>query len=114
MLVTIPAGVAPGMQLQVQAPTGQTMIVTVPQGVGPGMQIQVAMPAPVPAPVPTVAASTGQRVIYQQTVHHGGHGGHGMYNAAMHGGHYKNKGYKNKGYKNKGYKYKNKMKVSTL
>ena len=32
MLVTIPAGVVPGMQLQVQAPSGQTMLVTVPQG----------------------------------------------------------------------------------
>ena len=84
------------------------------------MQIQVAVPAA--APVPAVAATAGrQQVVYQQqTVHHGGpamhHGGHGMYNAAMGGGYYKNKGYKHKGYKHKGYKghkYKHKIKAST-
>ena len=32
MIVTVPAGVSPGMQLQVQTPSGQPVLVTVPQG----------------------------------------------------------------------------------
>ena len=54
MTVTLPAGVMPAQQLQVQSPNGQTMIVTVPQGVPPGGQFQVGFgaEAPVPAAAP--------------------------------------------------------------
>jgi len=45
MMVTLPAGMMPGQQLQVQAPNGQSMIVTVPEGVYPGGQFGVMLPA---------------------------------------------------------------------
>ena len=54
--VTVPAGVRPGMGLNIQTPAGQTMRVTVPAGVRPGMQFQAAVPSAAPAPVP--ASST--------------------------------------------------------
>ena len=37
-VVTVPAGVKPGQQLQVSAPSGQPMMVVVPDGVDAGMQ----------------------------------------------------------------------------
>ena len=48
MTTTVPAGVAPGGQFQLQTPTGAMMMVTCPPGSGPGQQIQVMVPA-VPA-----------------------------------------------------------------
>ena len=48
MMTTVPAGVAPGGQFQLQTPTGGMMMVTCPPGSGPGQQIQVMVPA-VPA-----------------------------------------------------------------
>ena len=46
MLVQVPAGVFPGMQIVVQAPSGARVGVIVPQGVGPGMQFAVPLPPP--------------------------------------------------------------------
>jgi len=55
--VTVPAGVMPGQQLQVQAPTGP-VLVQVPQGMGPGSVFQVQVPAPqVVAAVPVTAGT---------------------------------------------------------
>ena len=45
MMTTIPDGVAPGGQFQLQTPTGAMMTVTCPPGSGPGQQIQVMVPA---------------------------------------------------------------------
>eukprot|EP00633_Aureoumbra_lagunensis_P001345 CAMPEP_0197289578 /NCGR_PEP_ID=MMETSP0890-20130614/6839_1 /TAXON_ID=44058 ORGANISM="Aureoumbra lagunensis, Strain CCMP1510" /NCGR_SAMPLE_ID=MMETSP0890 /ASSEMBLY_ACC=CAM_ASM_000533 /LENGTH=101 /DNA_ID=CAMNT_0042761065 /DNA_START=543 /DNA_END=848 /DNA_ORIENTATION=- len=39
--VTIPDGVVPGTQLQVVAPSGQTMMFAVPNGAYPGQQVLV-------------------------------------------------------------------------
>jgi len=39
--VTVPPGVAPGQQLQVQAPDGRMVLIAVPPGVGPGTVLQV-------------------------------------------------------------------------
>ena len=41
MTVTVPQGVAPGQQLQLQTPTGAMVMVIVPPGVGPGGQFQI-------------------------------------------------------------------------
>ena len=41
MTVTVPQGVAPGQQLQLQTPAGTMVMVTVPPGVGPGGQFQI-------------------------------------------------------------------------
>jgi hypothetical protein len=46
MLVQVPMGVFPGMQIVVQAPSGARVGVIVPQGVGPGMQFAVPLPPP--------------------------------------------------------------------
>jgi hypothetical protein len=45
--VTLPPGVMPGQNMQVQSPFGGVFMVQVPPGMGPGGQIQVQAPAPV-------------------------------------------------------------------
>merc|ERR550514_2379087 len=42
--VICPAGVAPGQQMQVQAPSGMQLRVTVPQGIRPGQNFLVRCP----------------------------------------------------------------------
>jgi hypothetical protein len=39
--ITIPEGVQPGQQLQVNTPGGRQLLVTVPEGVGAGQQLQI-------------------------------------------------------------------------
>lgn len=45
LLVTVPAGVTAGKQLNVTVPTGGSMLVTVPAGVVAGQQLKVQLPA---------------------------------------------------------------------
>lgn len=49
-LVVVPTGFGPGQVFCAQAPDGRQMNVTVPEGVPPGAQLQVQMPAPVEQP----------------------------------------------------------------
>ena len=44
MTVLVPPGGQPGMVMQVQAPTGQTLQVQIPPGAAAGAQFQVALP----------------------------------------------------------------------
>jgi len=53
MRVNCPPGSRPGDTVQIMAPSGQALMVTVPAGVGPGGQFDVQMPS---APVPVVEA----------------------------------------------------------
>ena len=48
--VTVPPGAGPGMQLNVPAPTGETLTVIVPAGVYAGSQFMVPLPQPKPQP----------------------------------------------------------------
>ena len=57
-MITVPAGAAPGMMLQVPTPTGAMITVQVPEGAAPGTQLSVAMPVtqqPQPAATPQPA-----------------------------------------------------------
>jgi len=49
--VTIPAGLAPGMQFMIQSPSGAQVMTTVPQGFGPGMIMHVKVPTEPPVPM---------------------------------------------------------------
>ena len=48
--VTVPPGAGPGMQLNVPAPTGETLTVVVPAGAYAGSQFMVPLPQPKPQP----------------------------------------------------------------
>ena len=68
-MITIPAGAAPGMMLQVPTPTGAMITVQVPEGAAPGTQLSVAMPVtqqPQPAATPQPAPAAPQVAVPQQ------------------------------------------------
>lgn len=71
--VTVPAGLAGGAQIQVQAPDGRRLIAQVPPGLRSGDQFLVRVPLPGAAPARAVRASQGgqpqQTVVYH---HHRG------------------------------------------
>ena len=48
-MVTVPAGVASGQTVQINAPSGELMNVVVPAGVSEGQQFQVQLSQPAPA-----------------------------------------------------------------
>ena len=48
--VTVPPGAGPGQQLNVRAPTGETLTVITPPGMYPGSQFMVPLPQPKPQP----------------------------------------------------------------
>lgn len=41
--LTVPDGVEPGQQLQIEAPDGRTLLVTVPEGVTAGQQLEISV-----------------------------------------------------------------------
>ena len=71
MTVICPAGVYAGGQIQIHGPGGGLFHLTVPAGVGPGQQFQVqiasAPPAQVPTAMPTQASHTRVPAMYAQT-----------------------------------------------
>ena len=66
--VTVPPGVGPGSQLNVRAPTGETLTVVVPAGSYAGSQFMVPLP-PVPAaPVQAQVVQSPQPKVYQVNI----------------------------------------------
>ena len=75
VIVTIPAGVAPGQQLQARAPDGQLLQIQVPASKGPGESLQVSyvptavmMSVPAPQAVMLGAGGGGQFLCTLVTV----------------------------------------------
>ena len=67
--VTVPPGVGPGSQLNVRAPTGETLTVVVPAGSYAGSQFMVPLPRPVPAaPVQAQVVQSPQPKVYQVNI----------------------------------------------
>ena len=68
--VTVPPGAGPGQQLNVRAPTGETLTVIIPPGMYPGSQFMVPLPQrPVPAaPVQAQVVQSPQPKVYQVNI----------------------------------------------
>ena len=64
--VTVPPGAAPGSQLNVRAPTGETLTVVVPAGSYAGSQFNV--PLPQPRPVQAQVVQSPQPKVYQVNI----------------------------------------------
>jgi hypothetical protein len=65
MMVTIPAGVAPGQTFPVQTPDGRMIQVPLPSGVAPGQQVAIDIPQPVVVQAATVLQATPVVEQYQ-------------------------------------------------
>jgi hypothetical protein len=65
--VTVPPGVGPGSQLNVRAPTGETLTVVVPAGSYAGSQFMVPRPVPA-APVQAQVVQSPQPKVYQVNI----------------------------------------------
>jgi len=74
MMATIPAGVAPGGQFQLQTPAGAMMMVTCPPDAVPGQQIQVMVGVPVGGGTPAAMAEFERLLMAtsQITIRHKG------------------------------------------
>ena len=68
--VTVPPGAVPGSQLNVRAPTGETLTVVVPAGSYAGSQFIVPLPwrQPVPQPVQAQIVQSPQPKVYQVNI----------------------------------------------
>ena len=68
--VTVPPGAGPGQQLNVRAPTGETLTVIIPPAMHPGSQFMVPLPQrPVPAaPVQAQVVQSPQPKVYQVNI----------------------------------------------
>ena len=65
--MTVPPGVGPGSQLNVRAPTGETLTVVVPAGSYAGSQFMVPRPVPA-APVQAQVVQSPQPKVYQVNI----------------------------------------------
>ena len=74
MMATIPAGVAPGGQFQLQTPAGAVLMVTCPPDAMPGQQIQVMVGVPVGGGEPAAMAEFERLLMAtsQITIRHKG------------------------------------------
>ena len=64
--VTVPPSAGPGQQLNVRAPTGETLTVVVPAGSYAGSQFNV--PLPQPRPVQAQVVQSPQPKVYQVNI----------------------------------------------
>ena len=65
--VTVPPGAAPGSQLNVRAPTGETLTVVIPAGIYPGSSFMVPLPRQ-PRPVQAQVVQSPQPKVYQVNI----------------------------------------------